>query len=184
MYLRVITPPLEEIFDLEYVKTEYLHIDHPEEDSYIGSLITMAREKCEGFTRRSIAPKTYELVLQKEEVKDCIKLPNPPLIAVSGITVKAKDGSETEITDYEISFSEPAHVYVGWPDIELHSVDPVRIQYQAGYEDTVPKTLEQAMLLFIAHYYENREIAIVGTSAVTLPFSVESLLYPHKAGWF
>nr|WP_156647154.1 head-tail connector protein [Lentibacillus sp. JNUCC-1] len=56
------------------------------------------------------------------------------------------------------------------------------VNYKAGYEK-IPKSIEQAVLLLVSHFYENRETVIVGTSVVKIPFSVESLLYPYK-GWF
>jgi len=37
-----------------------------------------------------------------------------------------------------------------------------------------------AMLLLIAHWYENREAVVVGTITATLPLAVQSLLQPHK----
>ncbi|UFT98095.1 head-tail connector protein [Radiobacillus kanasensis] len=180
MHLKVITEPMEEPLGVEVVKS-YLRLDHSEEDTLLKSMITVAREQAENFTRRSIASKTYELTL--EEFQNKIKIPNPPLQTMESITVKDKSGTVTNVTNYMFSESEPAILHVEWPEVELYPVDAIKIRYTSGY-DTVPKSLEQAMLLHVSHLYENREIVIVGTSAVKMPFSVESLLLPYKVGWF
>lgn len=49
---------------------------------------------------------------------------------------------------------------------------------------TMPKTIVQAMLQSIAHWYENRESVIVGTIAAVLPHAARRLLWPHRVmGW-
>lgn len=180
MHLKVITEPIKEPVDIASLK-EYQHIDHEEEQITFDRINKAARLSAEKFTRRSLAVKTYELTLY--ERFDRIKLPNPPLVSVDKVTVKDKDGTLIEVTDFYVSESEPAILLVEWPDVELYPVDAFKIQYTAGY-DNMPEDIEQALHLLVSHFYENREAVIVGTSVVKIPFSVESLLYPYKAGWF
>ncbi|WP_350354072.1 head-tail connector protein [Thermoanaerobacterium sp. RBIITD] len=71
----------------------------------------------------------------------------------------------------------------GWPlDCALRS-DAVKIRFKAGYSE-VPKSIKQAMLLLIGHFYEHREAVNIGGGTVgggeikELPLAVSSLLRP------
>lgn len=48
-----------------------------------------------------------------------------------------------------------------------------------NYLDTIIE-LEQAQLLLIGHWYENREAVVVGSSVAELPFAVEALAGPYR----
>lgn len=48
------------------------------------------------------------------------------------------------------------------------------------YPDGVPPAIDHAVLLMIAHYYENREGALVGVSAQTLPFGVIDIVNDYR----
>lgn len=179
MHIKVITEPSEEPISVDEAQN-YLHLDSDQEIDTVTRLIKAARKKAEVFTRRSLKIKTYELTLN--ERRDRIKIPKPPLQTINKVSMKKRDGTVIEVTDYYVSESEPAELLIEWPDVEPYPVDAYKIEYTAGYEN-VPEDIEQAVFLLISHFYENRETVIVGTSAVPLPFSVESLLYPYK-GWF
>lgn len=166
MNLKVITEPTEEPISLDDVKS-FLRIDYNDDDKLLEIMITAAREHAETFTRRSIAKKTYELTLN--DYASRVSLPNPPTISVESVL---NDGQAIE---YELVEEQGRSI------LTLNS--EATITYQAGYKN-VPKTIIQAMLILISHFYENRETVIVGTSVVKMPFSVEALLYPHKSGWF
>lgn len=162
MHLKIITQN-ESPIKLGLVK-DYLRIDHDEEDEMISTMLFAAIDYAEKFIRRSIIKKEYELITKGNS----IKLPNPPIIEVKSVTV---DGE-----DVEFEFEEPNH-------LKIDNFGKVIVRYEAGY-DELPKAIEQALLMLTSHYYENREIVIVGTSVIRIPFTVESLLYPYKSGWF
>lgn len=48
------------------------------------------------------------------------------------------------------------------------------------FTDPLPAAVEQAVLMLAAHWYENREAAVVGATASTIPFGVHQLLSPHR----
>lgn len=61
--------------------------------------------------------------------------------------------------------------------------DPQRFQvvYQAGYAGAgdvwaAPADIQQAVLLTVGHWFENREAVIVGTNTVEIPFSARAIL--------
>ncbi|TFJ92141.1 head-tail connector protein [Lentibacillus salicampi] len=169
MHLKVITEATESAVSVDTVK-DYLRIDYSDEDMLIQSMIGASVSHVETFIRRSLAPKTYELTC---EVSGLIKLPNPPVTSIEKVTIGGH-----AINDYMRVPSEPNVLEIPCDDKNL----TLEVQYIAGY-NKLPKPIEQAVLLLISHFYENREAVIVGTSVVKMPFSVEALLYPYK-GWF
>lgn len=177
MHLKVITPPSTPVVNLTDVK-EYLRIDYSDEDATIEAMMMAAIDHAEKFIRRSLSPKTYELIV--DDYHEQLTLPNPPLISVDQVTVIDSGDNETQITDFKVKEREPAILLSEYEG----DVEEMRVQYQAGYENNLPKSIEQAIYLLTSHFYENRETVIVGTSVVKIPFSVESLLYPYKVRWF
>lgn len=45
----------------------------------------------------------------------------------------------------------------------------------------VTKDVEQAMLLLVGHWFNNREAVVIGTISTAVPLAVESLLWQRKA---
>lgn len=169
MNLKVITLSTGEIVPLDYAK-QFLRIDYNDDDMLIQGMVWAAIEHAETFIRRSISTKTYELTLNNGE--NSVMLPNPPLVSVDSVL----DDNDSAV-EYELIEEN------GRSFINFNPNNKTVITYQAGY-NKVPKTIEQAILILVSHFYENRETVIVGTSVVRMPFSVEALLNPHKSGWF
>src|SRR5690606_1240366 len=78
--------------------------------------------------------------------------------------------------------SEPGAIHlapgVSWPSGQLMPGMPIRIEYTAGYgaAEKVPERVKQAMLLLIAHWYENREAVVVGAVGRSVELAVDALL--------
>ena len=65
--------------------------------------------------------------------------------------------------------------------------DAIKIEYVIGYGDTfrdVPNTVRHALLMLVAHYYENRENELIGTVSKTLPFGFEALIGSERNTWY
>lgn len=185
MYIKLITDVATEPIDLPSAK-EHLRVVSSDDDAYITSLITVAREFCESFTKRALASKTLELLLDSFPSDDYIDLPNKPIQSVTSVKYKDYEGTETDFTDY-IANTDSGQVVLSygysWPSTTLYPTTPIAIRYVAGYTTDIPKSIKQAMLLLISHLYENRE----ATSVIELkevPFAVKSLLYPYKVWGF
>jgi uncharacterized phiE125 gp8 family phage protein len=59
----------------------------------------------------------------------------------------------------------------------------IEIDFVAGYGDApsdVPQPIRQALLLLIAHWYENREPVEIGATATPIPGTVSDLLSPYR----
>jgi uncharacterized phage protein (predicted DNA packaging) len=48
------------------------------------------------------------------------------------------------------------------------------------FPDGPPADLEQAVMMLVAHWYENREDSVVGLSAQFLPLGIEDILREHR----
>jgi len=73
-----------------------------------------------------------------------------------------------------------------WPTTFTRD-DAIKVQYVIGYGDTfrdVPSTVRHAILMLVSHYYENRELEVIGVNTKTLPFGFESLIDNERAAWY
>lgn len=157
------------------------------EDALLTSLITVAREYCEGYLWRALATQTIEAYPARFPCCNCIELPRPPLQSVTSIQYKDSSGTETtmtEGTDYIVDAdSNVGRIVLPngklWP-VASYPVNPIKIVYVAGYckENPIPLSIKQAMLLLIGHWYANREA--VGAVGGAVDFSVKSLLCAYK----
>ncbi len=160
------------------------------EDDLLNSLITVAREYCEGFQRKAYFTQTWELWLDEFPDEDYIELPRPPLASVT--TIDYYNTSDIKATmsasDYYVDIENtPGGVYLNdgesWPSTTLRPRNGVCITYVAGETSTssIPQTVKQAMFLLIGHWYENREaVATSGAMPKELPMAVESLLWMDR----
>ena len=185
MNLILIEGPELEPVSLEEAKL-HLRVDGTEEDALISALISTAREFCESFTGRSLALQTFEYISETSfSINGTIKLPMPPLVELVFFKYLNTYGEEITLTEdsgfYVVKDVEPAVLCpmpaTGWPKDVALRLDAVRIRFKAGYSE-VPKSIKQAMLLLIGHFYENRQVTGQGNNENELPFSVLTLLRP------
>jgi uncharacterized phiE125 gp8 family phage protein len=181
---RVTTGPVLEPVSLTEVKAQ-CRIDGTAEDTYLGTLITAAREYCEGIDWRAYLTQTIELWLEHWPHDDEIELPRPPLQSVTSI--EYYDTSDVKYTmsplDYYVdTVSTPGAVHLKygkiWPTTALRDYNAICVTYKAGATAAanVPAVVKQAMLLLIGHWYENREATISGTVSRPIDFAVQALL--------
>jgi uncharacterized phiE125 gp8 family phage protein len=165
----------------------HLRIVTADEDSYINSLITLSREYCENFTKRSLISSTFlmSLLAFPHSDKPAV-LPYPPIKQVEWIKYKCTDGIQKtliEDTDYlTISTIAPGVVVPipnkSWPTDIYDVPDAVQIQYQTEPAN-IPVSIKQSMLLLIGHYFDNRELS-TDRRMSEIPMSVHSLLWPYR----
>jgi len=180
MAFQIISPPAIEPVTLAEAKL-HCRIDHPDEDSLLTGLIIAARQWMEQATRRSFITQTLKLNLAGW--LQTIQLPHPPLQSVSNVAYINSNGETVavESANYTVvSACEPGEILPSqsWPSTSLAPGLPVQIEYIAGYGDTadaVPQLYRQAILLMVAHWYENRE-ATLPMNLRTVPFAVQSII--------
>lgn len=163
--LKLKIPPTIEPVSLADAKL-HLRVDTDNEDNYIQSLITAARQYCEEFQNRAYITQTWELWFDAFPPQPWIRLPRPPLQA-DGLQVEYFDTNDVRyiFTNYFIdSVSQPGYISLkegaSWPS-NTRSINGVCITFKAGYGDSadkVPETIKQAIKLLIGHFYEHRDI--------------------------
>ena len=194
MALKLITAPAAEPVSTSEAKA-HLRVDTTADDTYIGTLITVARQNVESHLRRALISQTWEVVLDAFPA-GVIRLPKPPLASVTSIKYTDDEGNESTYSsdNYVVdSDTEPGRVVLKsgqtWPAVTLAAANGVRVRYVAGYGaagSNVPQAIRQAILLVIGSLYENREDVLVaqGVSIGVLPFGVVALLAPYRIyGW-
>ena len=192
--VRVLSPPAVEPVSLEEIKL-YTRADETDtaEDGLLQTLIAAAREYCEKYQNRAYITQTLELVLNafpwcRRDVVRSIELPRGSLQTVDSITYTDASGVDhiMDPDSYIILPGEPLGQIApvgAWPADALRPVDPIRIQYKAGYGDTadkVPARVRQAIQMLCVFWYDNRSAVAVGTVSVKLDFSVKALLAPDR----
>ena len=194
MALKLITAPAAEPVSTSEAKS-HLRVDTTADDTYIGTLITVARQNVESHLRRALISQTWEVVLDAFPA-GVIRLPKPPLAWVTSIKYTDDEGNESTYSsaNYVVDTdTEPGRVVLKsgqtWPAVTLAAANGVRVRYVAGYGaagSNVPQAIRQAILLVIGSLYENREDVLVaqGVSIGVLPFGVVALLAPYRIyGW-
>lgn len=155
--------------------------------------IVAAREYCEAYTGRALAPQRLMLQADSFPAERYIELPMGPVRGVDAVeywdgTAYITMGTADYIVD---AFCEPARVYLetagAWPTVTTRP-GALRITYAAGYtlpddspdEAPLPFQIRAAMLLMLGNLYENRETIVVGTISSEIPLSIKALLDPYK----
>lgn len=183
-FVKVATPPTVEPITLAEAKAQ-CRVDISDDDALIESLIGAAREYCEKLDWRAYLTQTLELWLEEWPCDDEIELPRPPLQSVTSVKYYDTADAETTLSTavyYVNTISQPGEVHLKyqqtWPTAILRDYNAICITYVAGWTSAalMPKTIKQAMLLLIGHWYENRETATVGAVSREIDFAVRSLI--------
>lgn len=187
MTLKLINAPASEPITLAEAKAN-LRVTSSAEDTLITSLITTAREQCEGvLEERALITQTRQLTL--DDFEDEIKIPILPITGVTSIKYDDVDGIEQTIpsnnyvlknnSDKLFARVVKAKGYT-WPSVN-NGIENVRIIFTCGYGDAaaVPQALKRWMLLQIGYWYNNREAVNIG-NIVTRLDGVDNLLNPYR----
>lgn len=164
------------------------------EDDLLDALIAAAREHAETFTSRALLTQTWDIYLDDWPSGDYIELPYPPLQSVTSVTYTDSDGTTNTFaaTSYSVDTdSEPGRVVLdygeSWPSVTLATKNPIKVRFVAGYgneRSDVPQPIKQALLMLIAHWFENREATVVSSrltqAGSELPFAFNALLWPYR----
>lgn len=179
MSTRVIDGPDTEPITLVQAKA-HLRVTASDEDTLITSLITVVREMAEDYCQRSFALKTYRVTL--DEFPDEIKLEFPPIVSVESVAYTDADGNPQTLAEDQYSVdivSQPGWILpaydVTWPDTQ-EVANAVTADFIAGAADA---TANQAMLLMLAHLYENRGDTSSGEPDIQ-PMAAKALLNTRK----
>jgi uncharacterized phiE125 gp8 family phage protein len=159
-------------------------------DTTLQELIASASQAVSNDLGRALTTTTYTLYLDKWPGR-IIQLPYPPLIAVDSIKYYAD--SDSTLTTYSSSNytvatgGEPGLIALNeskdWPDLMDRGVNPIEIQFQAGYgadTDDVPPAIQAAVTMTAAYFFEQPLPVITGTISTELPLSVSRLINSER----
>ena len=176
----------------------HLRVDTSDDDTYIGTLVTAAREWVEAYLDRTLVNTQWRLRLERFPIDSQypIDLPRPPVVS-SGtatavtITYTADTGGTATLSTAQFRvqrFETPGRVttvYGGtWP-AGMEDNDAVVVTWWAGYGpsgSSVPAAIRHAILMLVGFWFENRSTVVVGSISKPLEFAVESLLSSQKWG--
>lgn len=166
-----------------------------DDDALIGGLVSAAVATIEAQTGKFLSPKSFTQELKRFpcDYPYSIALNRGPVTAISSVKYDPADGSAEatiSVSDYRLtegygaSFNGALQPAYGesWP-VPLDGTGVVRITGTAGYGEGEAPDLDQAALMLVAHWYQNREAVVASggaASAVELPLGVEMLIRPYR----
>ena len=185
MSLTLVTAPEQEPVTLAEVKAQ-LRLDIDEDDALLWRLMVAARVWVEGQTKRALLTQTWDQTIDYDwpyyRHLPHIRFEKNPVQSVSSITYM--DGSSPNPTlssaNYIVvsrehgSYISPAYG-VTWPNVRTVP-EAIKVRFVAGYT-SVPEPLKHAILLLVAHWYENREVMGAETE---IPYAVEAMISPYR----
>ena len=176
----------------DYAANIILNQGYTDEDTYLTSLITVARQYCEDYQNRAYITQTWEMSLPEFPYDDAvIEIPKGNLQSISSIKYKDYAGTETtlvENTDYIVStrgvLGKICPTYGDtWPVFTPYPLDAVIITFVCGYgaAAAVPEKVIQAMKLLISHWFVNRiPINEALNNTNELSFTLSALLWQDR----
>lgn len=155
---------------------EHLRVVIPDEDDYILSLITAARQMAEGRLNRTLMLRTRRQVFDRDSTSYALR--KPPVVSVDEVSVLDSAGAAMvlDATAFRVrQYGEDAPPEIEalsgatWPAL-LRTGSLLAVDYLAGYPvGEVPAPIVAWMKLVIGALYEQRESMVVGVSVSMIP---------------
>ena len=165
----------------------HLRQDGDDEENLIEALIAAATSAVEEETGRALITQTWDVAVSPPAGK--VSIPLAPVASISAMNYYDSDDVSQSLTVgdfYLFKDNNRASVCpkdnIDWPTMKDRP-DALTITFIAGYGDetAVPQPLKQAILMLVAHWYENREA--VGRRMNNLPLAFQHLLAQYRLGW-
>lgn len=180
---QVITAPTTEPVSLADAKL-HLRVDIADDDMLIARMISGAREMLEERLGLALMTQTRDVYALTFPTGTVLTLPYGPLQSVTGVYYTETDSSS------ELTFDAASYLTQTWRNAIVlksgyswPSDASMRVRYVTGYTSAsaVPETINQALLLLVGHWYENREA--LGSNLHELPLAVEALIALNRTQW-
>jgi uncharacterized phiE125 gp8 family phage protein len=188
MSLVLISAPASEPVTVAEAKA-HLRIDSDNEDTLIASLILTSRLHLETALGLALVTQSWRLLLDRWPLTREVEIPLRPLQGIDTVRVLPAEGAPIVIdeNDYlaDTASTPPRLVRTGvvWRQ-PGKAANGIEIDFTAGFGPAaadVPAPLRQALLLLVAHWYENREPIAVGAPETVVPGPVSDLLEPYRS---
>lgn len=163
---------------LELAKAQ-CKVRHDDEDTLFAVYMDAAAGFVERFT--SLHLDETEVVDRFNAFGDYLQLSRGPFLELTSIAYVDAAGDAQTVADARV---QDGRVYApssaGWPAILEYST--IEVTYLAGFDvyNPAPPEFDQAQLLLICHWFENRGTVAVGSTTKELEFAVDALIGPFR----
>jgi len=191
-----VVAPTEEPVTTAEART-HCRLDDTAFDTTLDNLVKAARAKVEAVTGRQLVTATFDMLLDSLPTGSAtMRVPFGELQSVTSLIYTDIEGVSTtwSSSKYIVSTADqlggitPAYGEV-WP-VPRVVKDAATVRFVCGYgaAAAVPESLKHAILMLVAHWFENAEAVQVGLMATEMPLAADYLLQPFKLGdeftWF
>ena len=170
----------------------HCRVDVTDDDTLIGGLIAAAVAHIDARGVLGRAMVTQDWAQWECQAPGNVRLHMGPFQSLVSVEYYDTDGAlqTATLTDFETRLSgdfvvcQPKSGFT-WPAAQTRD-DAIKITYRAGFGDAgsdVPQSLRQAVLMLVAHWYENRE-AVAETKFEEVPLAVAALIGAERVGWY
>ena len=185
MNYRLVTGPATEPLTYAEVKA-FLRLNDDSEQTFVTTLITIARQIVEGQTWRPLISQSWALQFDASELNLFISNINKaPIISIDTVTYYDVNNALQTLspTLYETDiYGNPARFRLKSIPMVYDRMGALIVNFTCGYTNAsaVPQAIKQAMLLIIGHLYENRQDVVTGTQVNEIPMASRYLLEPYR----
>jgi uncharacterized phiE125 gp8 family phage protein len=189
-YSRTAAPTVEPLSLDEAVRQLQLAVG--DDNAYIQSLISVARDVAENATGRALMSATWLAATCSFPSCNLFSLAVTPASSITSIKYYA-DGETTLTTlapsNYIVTTAVSPAVIIFDEDFIAPALasrpDAVQITFMAGAAtaNLIPPSLKHALRILVRHFYDHPEMMATGT-ATELPIHLRDLLYQNRvSGW-
>lgn len=167
----------------------HLRLDTNTEDPLLQSLIVTSRLHIEAALGIALISQSWSWMLDQWPKGQRLVFPIRPVQAIAHIKLWRRDATSQTLalTDFHLDgFGNPARLIpVGLTALTEpeRPVNGLEIAFTAGFGAApadVPAPIRHALLLLVAHWYENREPVEIGAAVNAMPVMVSELLHPYR----
>jgi uncharacterized phiE125 gp8 family phage protein len=181
----LLTGPAAEPLSLAEAKA-FLRVAHDDDDAVIAALIAAARGQIEALTRRALLLQSWRLVRDGWPANGRIGLRIGPLRALTAARVFDAAGVAHPIDVATFVVDAADHAIAapcGSLPVPGRRVAGIELDVELGFGATpadVPELLRHAIRVLVAHWYDNRGLAAIGSSVALLPGSVAAMIASYR----
>ncbi len=167
----------------------HLRIDGTAEDALLQSLIITSRLHIEAALGLALITQSWGCFLDRWPKAGRLVLPLRPVAAISHVRIWSDDGTSETLDPARFLLDgqgAPPRLVALDSTLDLarrRAINGIEIGFTAGFggaPEDVPATIRHALLLLVAHWYENREPVQIGQSVAAVPAMVSELLGPYR----